>query len=149
MITYFIVLAPHDNEQSDMVHKLALKPEIEKLALHQFVPRFLSSLSLFSPSFFFVSETTESDLLLRSFVLRSQRSRQELYRQRAHAMVFDGSSVRRDHASFVGLLSSYSFFAEHEGRRAMGGAAQEGHRTRTFKVSFLLRPLRLVLVASP
>jgi 26S proteasome regulatory subunit N5 len=33
-ITYFIVLAPHDNEQSDMIHKLALKPEIEKLALH-------------------------------------------------------------------------------------------------------------------
>lgn len=42
MITYFIVLAPHDNEQSDMVHKLAIKPEIEKLALHQYV--FLSSL---------------------------------------------------------------------------------------------------------
>lgn len=42
MITYFIVLAPHDNEQSDMVHKLALKPEIEKLALHQFVPVLIS-----------------------------------------------------------------------------------------------------------
>ncbi|EIM92302.1 uncharacterized protein STEHIDRAFT_47088 [Stereum hirsutum FP-91666 SS1] len=33
-IVYFVVLAPHDNEQSDMMHRLFLDPALTKLELH-------------------------------------------------------------------------------------------------------------------
>ncbi|KAH9937230.1 PCI domain-containing protein [Fomitopsis serialis] len=33
-IAYYIVLAPHDNEQSDMLHRIFRYPELEKMALH-------------------------------------------------------------------------------------------------------------------
>lgn len=80
-ITYFIVLAPHDNEQSDMIHKLALKPEIEKLALHQSVGQsqrqesFLSARvtdSSLSPTFTPISSHPSSPAAISS---RASRSR--------------------------------------------------------------------------
>ena len=33
-IVYYIVLAPHDNEQSDMLHRLYNDPALPKLELH-------------------------------------------------------------------------------------------------------------------
>ncbi|KAI6008354.1 hypothetical protein F5J12DRAFT_73693 [Pisolithus orientalis] len=33
-IVYYVVLAPHDNEQSDMLHHLFVNPALEKLELH-------------------------------------------------------------------------------------------------------------------
>ncbi|ESK98113.1 26s proteasome non-atpase regulatory subunit 12 [Moniliophthora roreri MCA 2997] len=33
-IVYYVVLAPHDNEQSDMLHRLFIDPALEKLQLH-------------------------------------------------------------------------------------------------------------------
>ncbi|KAF9269999.1 PCI-domain-containing protein [Marasmius fiardii PR-910] len=33
-IVYYVVLAPHDNEQSDMLHRLFVDPALEKLQLH-------------------------------------------------------------------------------------------------------------------
>ncbi|KAJ3556058.1 hypothetical protein NM688_g2234 [Phlebia brevispora] len=33
-IVYYVVLAPHDNEQSDMLHRIAKDPALEKLELH-------------------------------------------------------------------------------------------------------------------
>lgn len=33
-IAYYLVLAPHDNEQSDMLHHLFADPALEKLELH-------------------------------------------------------------------------------------------------------------------
>lgn len=36
-IVYYIVLAPHDNEQSDMIHRLYKDPALQKLELHQYV----------------------------------------------------------------------------------------------------------------
>ncbi len=33
-IVYYIVLAPHDNEQSDMLHRLFSDPALPKLELH-------------------------------------------------------------------------------------------------------------------
>lgn len=33
-IVYYIVLAPHDNEQSDMLHRLYIDPALSKLELH-------------------------------------------------------------------------------------------------------------------
>ena len=33
-IVYYIVLAPHDNEQSDMLHRLYNDPALLKLELH-------------------------------------------------------------------------------------------------------------------
>ena len=33
-IVYYIVLAPHDNEQSDMLHRLFKDPALQKLELH-------------------------------------------------------------------------------------------------------------------
>lgn len=34
-IVYYVVLAPHDNEQSDMLHRLFNDPALTKLELHQ------------------------------------------------------------------------------------------------------------------
>lgn len=36
-IVYYVVLAPHDNEQSDMLHHLFNNPALEKLELHLYV----------------------------------------------------------------------------------------------------------------
>jgi 26S proteasome regulatory subunit N5 len=33
-IVYYVVLAPHNNEQSDMLHHLFANPALEKLELH-------------------------------------------------------------------------------------------------------------------
>ena len=33
-IVYYVVLAPHDNEQSDMLHRLYNDPALLKLELH-------------------------------------------------------------------------------------------------------------------
>lgn len=33
-IVYYVVLAPHDNEQSDMLHRLFADPALPKLELH-------------------------------------------------------------------------------------------------------------------
>lgn len=33
-IVYYVVLAPHDNEQSDMLHHLYLDPALAKLEVH-------------------------------------------------------------------------------------------------------------------
>ena len=33
-IIYYVVLAPHDNEQSDMLHRLYVDPALNKLELH-------------------------------------------------------------------------------------------------------------------
>jgi len=33
-IIYYVVLAPHDNEQSDMLHRLYNDPALVKLELH-------------------------------------------------------------------------------------------------------------------
>ena len=33
-IVYYVVLAPHDNEQSDMLHRLYNDPALQKLELH-------------------------------------------------------------------------------------------------------------------
>jgi len=33
-IVYYVVLAPHDNEQSDMLHRLYNDPALPKLELH-------------------------------------------------------------------------------------------------------------------
>ena len=33
-IIYYVVLAPHDNEQSDMLHRLYNDPALPKLELH-------------------------------------------------------------------------------------------------------------------
>jgi 26S proteasome regulatory subunit N5 len=33
-VIYYIVLAPHDNEQSDMLHHLYIDPALNKLELH-------------------------------------------------------------------------------------------------------------------
>lgn len=33
-IVYYIILAPHDNEQSDMLHRLYNDPALPKLELH-------------------------------------------------------------------------------------------------------------------
>jgi hypothetical protein len=33
-IVYYVVLAPHDNEQSDMLHRLYSDPALVKLELH-------------------------------------------------------------------------------------------------------------------
>jgi 26S proteasome regulatory subunit N5 len=33
-IVYYVVLAPHDNEQSDMLHHLFVDPALAKLELH-------------------------------------------------------------------------------------------------------------------
>jgi 26S proteasome regulatory subunit N5 len=33
-IVYHVVLAPHDNEQSDMLHRLYIDPALPKLELH-------------------------------------------------------------------------------------------------------------------
>ncbi|KDQ17766.1 hypothetical protein BOTBODRAFT_53290 [Botryobasidium botryosum FD-172 SS1] len=33
-IVYYVILAPHDNEQSDMLHKLAINPALSNLELH-------------------------------------------------------------------------------------------------------------------
>lgn len=33
-IAYYIVLASHDNEQSDMLHRVFRYPELEKMPLH-------------------------------------------------------------------------------------------------------------------
>jgi hypothetical protein len=37
MIASYVVLAPYDNEQSDMLHKLDLDPAMKKVSLHQCV----------------------------------------------------------------------------------------------------------------
>jgi 26S proteasome regulatory subunit N5 len=34
-IVYYIVLSPHENEQSDMLHRLAQDPALAKIELHQ------------------------------------------------------------------------------------------------------------------
>lgn len=34
-IVYFIILAPYDNEQSDLIHRIALDPRLSKLPVHQ------------------------------------------------------------------------------------------------------------------
>ena len=33
-IVYYVVLAPHDNEQSDMLHRLFIDPALPRLELH-------------------------------------------------------------------------------------------------------------------
>lgn len=33
-IVYYVVLAPHDNEQSNMLHKLFVDPAVAKLEVH-------------------------------------------------------------------------------------------------------------------
>ena len=36
-IVYYVALAPHDNEQSDMMHRLFADPALEKLEVQQYV----------------------------------------------------------------------------------------------------------------
>jgi hypothetical protein len=35
-IVYYVILAPHNNEQSDMLHHLYVDPALAKLELHQY-----------------------------------------------------------------------------------------------------------------
>ena len=38
-VVYYIILAPHDNEQSDMLNRVSRYPELSKLELHRFVTK--------------------------------------------------------------------------------------------------------------
>ena len=47
-ISYYLVLAPHDNEQSDMLHRVYRYPALEKLELTRYV---VASLQYGVPNF--------------------------------------------------------------------------------------------------
>lgn len=87
MIASYVVLAPYDNEQSDMLHKLDLDASMKKVPLHQCVHR-ASSL----PPRRSETKLTPSPLPC------PQRPAQVVHDARAQAVAGDRDPVRADAA---------------------------------------------------